>query len=79
MAGIDHSSYYTRKNAQSAALLRARRPYLVKNAMTGLAITSIAAGIYWYTITAVGQDEFEDVKIPEAPMHQAQEINNPKK
>ncbi|KAH8788453.1 hypothetical protein F5883DRAFT_635340 [Diaporthe sp. PMI_573] len=79
MAGIDHSSYYTRKNAQSAALLRARRPYLVKNAVTGLAITGFAAGIYWYTITAVGQDEFEDVKVPEVPIHQAQEINKPKK
>ncbi|KAL2284497.1 hypothetical protein FJTKL_08881 [Diaporthe vaccinii] len=45
MAGIDHSSYYTRKNAQSAALLRARRPYLVKNAVTGLAIAGVAAGI----------------------------------
>ncbi|KKY37159.1 hypothetical protein UCDDA912_g02800 [Diaporthe ampelina] len=79
MAGIDHSSYYTRTNAQSTALLRARRPYLVKNAVTGLAITGVAAGIYWYTIRAVGQDEFEDVKVPEVPAHQAQEINNPKK
>jgi hypothetical protein len=33
----------------------------------------------WYTITAVGQDEFEDVKVPEVPIHQAQEINKPKK
>jgi hypothetical protein len=42
---IDHSSYYTRQNAQSAALLRARRPYLVKNAITGLAVASIAVGV----------------------------------
>lgn len=37
------------------------------------------AGTDWYTITAVGQDEFEDVKVPEVPAHQAQEINAPKK
>ncbi|ROV91811.1 hypothetical protein VSDG_06478 [Cytospora chrysosperma] len=79
MAGIDHSSYYTRQNAQSAALLRARRPYLVKNAITGLAVASIAVGVYAYTITAVGQDEFEDVKVPDVPLQQAQEINAPKK
>ncbi|KUI60429.1 Cytochrome c oxidase assembly factor 3, mitochondrial [Cytospora mali] len=79
MAGIDHSSYYTRTNSQSAALLRARRPYLVKNAITGLGVAGIAIGVYVYTITAVGQDEFEDVKVPDVPVQQAQEINAPKK
>ncbi|KUI66305.1 Cytochrome c oxidase assembly factor 3, mitochondrial [Cytospora mali] len=101
MAGIDHSSYYTRASSQSAALLRARRPYLVKNAITGLGVAGIAVGVCTstpflfhvhpgerkntdpladvYTITAVGQDEFEDVKVPDVPVQQAQEINAPKK
>ncbi|KAF3764868.1 hypothetical protein M406DRAFT_259619, partial [Cryphonectria parasitica EP155] len=68
-----HSSYYTRANAQSAALLRARRPYLVKNAVTGLIMAGIVTGVYAYTIKAVGQDEFEDVKVPDVPVHQAQQ------
>ena len=42
---VDHSSYYTRANSQSAALLRARRPYLVKNAITGLGVAGIAVGV----------------------------------
>lgn len=41
----DQSSYYTRANVQSAALLRARRPYLVKNAIAGIALFGITAGI----------------------------------
>lgn len=41
----DHSSYYTRQNAQSAALLRARRPYLVKNAVAGVLLFGIAGGV----------------------------------
>ncbi|CAN8099046.1 unnamed protein product [Discula destructiva] len=71
MAGYDHSTYYTRQKNQSAALLRARRPYLVKNAVTGLAMFGIAAGVYMYTMKAVGQDEFEDVKVPNAPSQAA--------
>ncbi|KAJ4404446.1 hypothetical protein N0V82_010497 [Gnomoniopsis sp. IMI 355080] len=61
------AGYYTRQKGQSAALLRARRPYLVKNAVTGLAMFALTAGVYMYTIKAVGQDEFEDVKVPDAP------------
>ncbi|PSR81594.1 hypothetical protein BD289DRAFT_438839 [Coniella lustricola] len=74
MAGYDHSSYYVRANAQSAALLRARRPYLVRNAVTGFIMAGLAAGVYMYTIKAVGQDEFEDVKVPEAPLQPAQAV-----
>ncbi|KAJ4394271.1 hypothetical protein N0V93_003488 [Gnomoniopsis smithogilvyi] len=73
MAGYDHSSYYNRQKGQSAALLRARRPYLVKNAVTGLAMFGLAAGVYMYTIKAVGQDEFEDVKVPDAPAQAPQQ------
>lgn len=46
----DHSSYYTRANAQSAALLRARRPYLVRNAVTGLIMAGIATGVCMSTL-----------------------------
>lgn len=41
----DHSSYYNRQKGQSAALLRARRPYLIKNAVVGLVMFGVAAGV----------------------------------
>jgi len=67
MAVIPRSSYYDKNYRQSAALIRARRPYIVKNALTGAAIFAFAIGVYAFTIRAVSQDDFEDVKIPDAP------------
>jgi len=66
-ANIPRSTYYDKHYKQSPALLRARRPYLIKNTVTGLGIFAFAIGVYAYTIKAVSQDEFEDVKVPEAP------------
>ncbi|KAH6853481.1 hypothetical protein B0I37DRAFT_409643 [Chaetomium sp. MPI-CAGE-AT-0009] len=65
---LSRSSYYDNRNRQSAALIRARRPYLVKNAVVGLSISAFAIGIWAYTISAIGQDEFEDVKVPDVPV-----------
>ncbi|ROW16149.1 hypothetical protein VPNG_01801 [Cytospora leucostoma] len=83
------AGYYTRNSGQSASLIRARRPYLVKNAITGLGVAGIAIGVWRikstdppadiYTLRAVGQDDFEDVKVPDVPVTQAQELNTPKK
>ena len=46
---IDHripqSSYYDKYNRPTAALYRARQPYIVKNALTGLAIFGFAIGV----------------------------------
>ncbi|KAI9681164.1 MAG: hypothetical protein M1817_002446 [Caeruleum heppii] len=64
---IPKSSYYDEHYRQSAALIRARRPYLVKNILTGTAIFGFAIGVYAFTIHAVAQDEFEDVVVPDAP------------
>ncbi|KAI9869011.1 MAG: hypothetical protein M1813_002834 [Trichoglossum hirsutum] len=64
---VPRSSYYDNHYRQSAALLRARRPYLIKNAVTGLVIFSFAVGVYAFTIKAVSQDDFEDVIIPDTP------------
>ncbi|KAH6660268.1 hypothetical protein BKA67DRAFT_653462 [Truncatella angustata] len=64
--GHGNSSYYN-KNAHSPALIRARRPYLLKNAIVGAGIASFAIGVYIYTIKAIGQDEFTDVKVPDTP------------
>ncbi|KAL2125274.1 hypothetical protein VTJ04DRAFT_1639 [Mycothermus thermophilus] len=65
---LPRSTYYDSRNRQTPALIRARRPYLVKNAVTGTAIFAFAVGVYIYTIKAIGQDEFEDVKVPDVPV-----------
>ncbi|KAH8674743.1 hypothetical protein BGZ60DRAFT_404722 [Tricladium varicosporioides] len=66
MAVLPRSSYYDKHYKQSAALIRARRPYLVKNTLTGLGIFAFCMGVYTFTIRAVSQDEFEDVQVPDA-------------
>ncbi|AEO53251.1 hypothetical protein MYCTH_2294330 [Thermothelomyces thermophilus ATCC 42464] len=69
--GFSRSTYWDARNRQSPALIRARRPYLVKNTVTGLALGAIAVGVWAYTINAIGQDEFEDVKVPDVPVKPA--------
>ena len=51
----------------SPGLLRARQPYLVRNALTGLALVGFCASVYTYSIQAVKQDDFsgEDVRLLE--------------
>ncbi|KAH7273978.1 hypothetical protein FSOLCH5_001144 [Fusarium solani] len=61
------STYYDRRLRQGPALVRARRPYLFKNAVTGLGLLTVVGTIYYYTLNAVGQDNFEDVKVPDEP------------
>ncbi|KAM3074831.1 hypothetical protein ACMFMG_008244 [Clarireedia jacksonii] len=62
------SSYYDKNYKQSAALIRARRPYLVKNAITGASIFAFAIGVFAFTLRAVAQDDFEDVQVPDTPV-----------
>ncbi|KAL8920173.1 MAG: hypothetical protein Q9208_006419 [Pyrenodesmia sp. 3 TL-2023] len=57
---IPRSSYYTKDYRQTAALIRARQPFLVKNIFTGLGIASFAIGV------SVAQDDFSDVQVPDA-------------
>lgn len=45
----------------SEGLMRAREPYRVKNALTGLAIGSFIVGVWLYSMSAVKQDNFDDV------------------
>jgi cytochrome c oxidase assembly factor 3 len=39
--------------------------------VVGLSIATFAIGIWAYTINAIGQDEFEDVKVPDVPVKPA--------
>lgn len=45
----------------SPGLMRAREPYKVKNALTGVALSAFAVGAWIYAMNAVKQDTFEDV------------------
>lgn len=65
---LKRSSYYNPDYTQSAALIRARRPYLFKNTVTGICIMSFAVGVFAFTLRAVGQESFDDVVVPDAPV-----------
>ncbi|MCJ1378401.1 hypothetical protein MMC17_001499 [Xylographa soralifera] len=67
MAIIPRSSYYDKNYRQTAALIRARQPYLIRNIITGTTIFGFAISVYAFTIKAVAQDDFSDVQIPDAP------------
>ncbi|MCJ1246154.1 hypothetical protein MMC30_003359 [Trapelia coarctata] len=72
---IPRSSYYDKNYRQTAALIRARQPYLIKNMITGTALFAFTIGVYAFTINAVSQDDFSDVQIPDAPAQPAHTPN----
>ena len=88
---LPQASYYDKNNRPTAALYRARQPYLVKNAITGVCIVGFVGLVCKsrmsmrrrlrtvksegpdtspdsFTIRAIGQDDFSDVPIPDAPV-----------
>ncbi|KAH0588064.1 hypothetical protein J132_10399 [Termitomyces sp. J132] len=56
-----NASYRPKAGAMSIGLQRARAPYRVRNAVTGLALGAFAFGVWAYSISAVKQDVFDDV------------------
>ncbi|KAF5388368.1 hypothetical protein D9615_000740 [Tricholomella constricta] len=56
-----NESYRPRSGLMSPGLKRAREPYRVRNALTGLILGACAVGIWAYSISAVKQDVFDDV------------------
>ncbi len=45
----------------SPGLRRAREPFRLRNAITGIALGAFAVGIWSYSISAVKQDAFDDI------------------
>lgn len=45
----------------SPGLRRARAPFRLRNAITGIALGAFAVGIWSYSISAVKQDAFDDI------------------
>lgn len=62
-----HASYHPGGYGVSEGLKRARRPFLVKNALTGGAIMAFCTGVYFYSISKVKQDDFADLADVRAP------------
>ncbi|KAG8724657.1 hypothetical protein FRC09_015801 [Ceratobasidium sp. 395] len=56
-----NASYRPHGYGISPALRRARQPYVVRNAITGTLIASFAVGVWAYSISAVKQDNFDDI------------------
>jgi len=56
-----NASYRPKNYLMSPGLKRAREPYLVRNAVTGLALAAFGVGVWAYSISAVKQDVFDDV------------------
>ncbi|KZT05580.1 uncharacterized protein LAESUDRAFT_737427 [Laetiporus sulphureus 93-53] len=52
---------YRPNNLMSPGLKRAREPFRVRNALTGVVLTGFVASVWWYSISAVKQDVFDDV------------------
>jgi len=45
----------------SPGLKRAREPFRLRNALTGLVLAGFGVGVWAYSISAVKQDDFDDV------------------
>ncbi|KIK96402.1 hypothetical protein PAXRUDRAFT_825966 [Paxillus rubicundulus Ve08.2h10] len=58
---VVNKSYRPRSSMMSPGLLRARAPFRLRNALTGLVLAAFGVGIWAYSISAVKQDDFSDV------------------
>ena len=52
--------YISDEQHMSPGLLRARQPFRLRNALTGLVLGGFAVGVWAYSLGAVKQDVFED-------------------
>ncbi|GJJ71939.1 cytochrome c oxidase assembly factor 3, fungi type [Entomortierella parvispora] len=58
------TSYYEKGFKRSSALERATAPFRVRNTLTGLGLIAFCGTVYAYSIMAVRQDDFSDIKLP---------------
>ncbi|KAK6535524.1 hypothetical protein TWF694_001979 [Orbilia ellipsospora] len=61
---IKRSSYYNPDYRQGQSLIRARSPYLIKNALTGVGLVAFVVSIYAYTIHAIKSEDFAEAALP---------------
>ncbi|OBZ70503.1 hypothetical protein A0H81_09686 [Grifola frondosa] len=55
------ASYRPYNSLMSEGLKRARAPFRLRNALTGVLLTTFTVGVWAYSIGAVKQDVFDDV------------------
>ncbi|CAE6428899.1 unnamed protein product [Rhizoctonia solani] len=55
------ASYRPNGYGMSPALKKARQPFVIRNAITGTAIAAFAVGVWAYSMSAVKQDNFDDI------------------
>ncbi|KAF9111473.1 hypothetical protein BGX27_004870 [Mortierella sp. AM989] len=67
------TSYYEQGFKRSPALERATAPFRVRNALTGAGIVAFCVSVYAYSIMAVKQDDFSDIKLPPYVIEQQKE------
>ncbi|WVN88515.1 uncharacterized protein L203_103726 [Cryptococcus depauperatus CBS 7841] len=60
----------------SSSLKRARKPFILTNALIGGTIVAFAAGVYAYSISAVQQDDFSDVADLLPPLEERSNIKS---
>lgn len=65
------ASYRPGYTGMSPGLQRARAPFRVRNAVTGIVLFGFAVGVWAYSIGAVKQDEFTDVDEEARALRQA--------
>ncbi len=46
------------------AMIRARQPFFWKNLATFGLLSSIAGGVYYYTVLKLSRDDFADIPVP---------------
>ncbi|KIS65942.1 uncharacterized protein UMAG_12036 [Mycosarcoma maydis] len=62
-----HATYHPGGYGISQGLKRARKPYRVRNILTGSLIVAFATSVYFYSISKVKQDDFSDLAEIRAP------------
>ncbi|KAH8096678.1 hypothetical protein BXZ70DRAFT_1032552 [Cristinia sonorae] len=66
-----NTSYRPQSGLMSPGLQRARAPFRVRNAITGLVLAGFATGVWAYSISAVKQDDFSDIDEEAKVLHVA--------
>ncbi|EMD40525.1 hypothetical protein CERSUDRAFT_91253 [Gelatoporia subvermispora B] len=74
---VVEESYRPGYTGMSPGLQRARAPFRVRNAITGITLFAFSAGIWAYSIGAVKQDEFTDVDEEARALRQSSLQNAP--
>lgn len=66
--------YRNSDGTMTAAAIRARRPFFVRNMFLGAGFATFAGFCYWWTYRALTPDDFGDIGIPDIPEAELEEL-----